>query len=123
MDKSPTVIGSGVNVAGVLAGTTAARSKRSPKKESKPISNELGLSEDDVINIVVNGLNKLQERFGKMYFVPVFERTDPALLVLPKTLGVCAECGKIITQPGNSPYCKQHRPKVESVQAVSAPVG
>lgn len=114
--KSQQDTGSGQSGAGAGVDSTAARSKASRKSASKPISRGPGLSDTDVINIVMNGLNSMQDRFGSFHFVTPPGDDEPALLVLPKTLYVCLKCGVIILA-ADGKYCKQHRPKPDPMLA------
>lgn len=110
MAKSQQDTGSTPNGNGAASVSTAARSKRSPKSASEPISKKLGLSDSDLLNILMVDLARAQERFGEVHFLRV-AGDEPVMLVLPKTLDACDTCGIIVPRSGDISYCEAHRAK------------
>lgn len=90
------------------------RAAASPKS-SGAIRGQNSLSGDVVINITMNALNMLQEKFGTAEFVRA-PGDEPAIYVFPKSLDVCLECGILIVRNG-VPYCTKHKP-VESQNVI-----
>jgi len=102
VEKSQHVTGNGANAVAEPVATMVAPSRPSRKSAVKPISNGPAqskpskLSDEDLLNITMNGLVQLQERFGTFSFVPATVPDEPALLVLSLKLNTCPNCGKIV---------------------------
>lgn len=69
------------------------------KSRSGSLRGSTTLTDETLINVLMNALNLIQERFGRIYFVRP-EGDEPAMLVLPKSLDVCMECGVIFVRTG-----------------------
>lgn len=107
MGKSQSGTGSTANAGVVGAASTAAPSKPSPKSAKRPTSKGHGLSDSDLLNILMVDLNRVQERFGEVHFFRIPGADEPSGIMLPKGLDICETCGLIIIR-GDQPYCEAH---------------
>ena len=97
MDKSP-VTGSTLKEKKAASASTAARSKNSAKS-AKSATGKKQLSESDLLAVFQATLNRMQERFGEIYFLRE-DGDEPAILVLPKSLDLDKATGIVtIRQP------------------------
>lgn len=117
MGKSKLDTGSTLSAGEAESATTVARSKPSRKSAKKPTTKGHGLSDSDLLNILMVDLNRVQERFGEIHLLRA-PGDEPAMFVLPKKLDVCANeiCGMIIPRTGNISYCEAHGIKPDSPQ-------